>query len=103
MRTLNRRRPGAISLRRAVDLMHAGRPLMQMNTRAGIAWFIVPDGEVSTAVAEALLERADVQPQHDGLFPGVSQTFRIRRPTDPSPDASLCTMRAFNMKRENGK
>ena len=72
-----------ISLRGAIDLLHAGRPLMRMHTRTGCAWFIVPDGEVSATVAEALLERPDVQPQNDGLFPGISQTFRVCRSTHP--------------------
>jgi hypothetical protein len=48
-----------------------------MNTRYGTKWFIVPGGEVSEKVASELLNRPDVQPNNDGLFPGLSQTFRL--------------------------
>jgi hypothetical protein len=44
----------------------------------GEGWFITPHGgEVTQQVAEALLARDDVQPQHDGLFPGIHQTYRL--------------------------
>jgi hypothetical protein len=48
-----------------------------MNTCHGAKWFIVPGGEVSEKVANELLNRPDVQPNNDGLFPGLSQTFRL--------------------------
>jgi hypothetical protein len=48
-----------------------------MHTHTGLCWFIVPGGEVSAAVAAELLKRPDVQPSGDGLFPGISQTFRL--------------------------
>jgi hypothetical protein len=65
---------------RAADLMRAGGVLMQMHERhGGLAWFIVPGGEVTTTVAEELLRRPDCQPNRDGLFPGISQTFKLGR------------------------
>jgi len=64
------------------DLMRKGGILLQMHTRAGLCWFIVPGGEVSAAAAKELLRRPDVQPSGDGLFPGISQTFRSRRHRD---------------------
>jgi len=50
-----------------------------MHTRTGLKWFLVPGGEVSEKVAVELIERPDVQPDGDGLFPGISQTFRLGR------------------------
>jgi len=64
---------------RAADLMREGGILMQMHTRAGLRWFIVPGGEVPAAIAGELLKRPDVQPNDDGLFPGISQTFKLVR------------------------
>jgi len=61
----------------AADLMRKGGTLMQMNTRTGLRWFIVPYGEVSAAIAVELRKRPDVQPNNDGLFPGISQTFKL--------------------------
>jgi hypothetical protein len=55
-----------------------GRPLMQMHNKNGIGWYIVPGGEVTEKVATELVERPDVQPSADGLFPGISQTFKMR-------------------------
>lgn len=64
---------------RAADLMRKGGTLMQMHTRWGLRWFITgsPGGECDPDVANKLLERPDVQPSNDGLFPGISQTFKI--------------------------
>jgi hypothetical protein len=63
--------------RKAADLMRLGGILARMNTSRGPCWFIVPGGEVSAKVATELLNRPDVQPNSDGLFPGLSQTFRL--------------------------
>jgi len=69
-----------VTERAAVDLMRDGRRhLVQMHTRHGIKWFLVPGGEVRDELAQALLARADIQPSNDGLFPGISQTFVYRR------------------------
>lgn len=62
----------------AADLMRAGGTLQQMHSKSGPCWYIVPGGEVTENVANALLARPDVQPSDDGLFPGISQTFRLR-------------------------
>jgi hypothetical protein len=63
---------------RAMDLLRTGSALMQMHNGRGVAWYLVPGGEVAENIATALLERADVQPNQDGLFPGISQTFGFR-------------------------
>jgi hypothetical protein len=62
---------------RAVNAMRAGGVLMKMHTCAGSCWYIVPYGEVTAVVATELLERPDVQPGGDGLFPGIPQTYRL--------------------------
>jgi hypothetical protein len=61
----------------AADSMRAGSVLTQMHTRTGLKLFLVPGGEVSERVAAEIIERPDVQPDGDGLFPGISQTFRL--------------------------
>jgi hypothetical protein len=70
-----------ITERYAVELMRDGRRcLAQMHTNSGMKWFVVPDGEVTDKVAKALLEHPRIQPSDDGLFPGISQTFRFVSP-----------------------
>ena len=64
---------------RAADLMRTGSALVQMHNANGVGWYLVPGGEVLAKVASALLERPDVQPSNDGLFPGISQTFKLKR------------------------
>ena len=65
--------------RLAADHMRTGSVLTKMHTRTGLKWFLVPGGEVSEKVAAELIERPYVQPDGDGLFPGISQTFRLGR------------------------
>jgi hypothetical protein len=74
---VTKRKP-IITVSRAADLMRAGGTLMQMHSSTGLRWYIVPHGEVTARVANELLTRPDVQPSQDGLFPGISQTFKIR-------------------------
>ena len=66
------------SVFQAADQMRAGAVLQQMHTRTGLHWFLVPGGEIAERIANGLLARPDVQPANDGLFPGISQTFRLR-------------------------
>jgi hypothetical protein len=68
-----------IKASQAADLMRAGSALRQMHTRHGIKFFLIPGGEVSDKVAAELIERPDVQPDADGLFPDTAQTFRLGR------------------------
>ena len=74
---MTKTRAGIASADKAADLMRRGGILTKMHTRTGPCWFIVPDGEVSAAIAAELLKRPDVQPNDDGLFPGISQTFKL--------------------------
>jgi hypothetical protein len=73
------RGPAKISERYALELMRDGRRcLAQMHTRFGVKWFVIPGGEVTDKVAEALLEHPHIQPSNDGLFPGISQTYKFK-------------------------
>lgn len=68
-----------MKLRKAVDLMHGGSLLMQMNKPGdAVAWYLVPGGEVSDDVAKALQCLPNVHPNEDGLFPGISQTWKLK-------------------------
>jgi hypothetical protein len=53
------------------------RRLMQMNTRWGPKWFIVPGGEVSAATASRLRQMPNIVGAKGGLFPGLDQTWKI--------------------------
>jgi hypothetical protein len=52
-----------------------------MHERDRIRWFVLPGGQVSDEVAARILKRPDVQPHHDGLFPGCSQIFQLKKET----------------------
>ena len=71
-----------ITIAQAADMLRkSGAVLQRMHTRHGLQYFIVPGGEIPDKIATELIERPDVQPGGDGLFPGISQTFRLgRRP-----------------------
>jgi len=64
---------------KAYDLMCTGSRLMQMN-KAGDrpAWYLVPGGEIDAMVAEDLKRLENVHPNHDALFPGMSQTWMMK-------------------------
>ena len=61
----------------ALELMREGRLMQRMHTVHGRRWFIVPGGQISDRTAERILQRPDVQPHDNGLFPGCDQTFRL--------------------------
>ena len=66
------------ALKKAIDKMHKGSRLMQMNKVGDApAWYLVPGGEIPTEIAEAIKKMPNVQGNEDGLFPGISQTWRI--------------------------
>ena len=76
--TATKKRKQIITVFRALDLMRGGGTLVQMHSASGLRWYIVPHGEVTERVANELLKRPDIQPSQDGLFPGISQTFKMR-------------------------
>jgi hypothetical protein len=68
-----------MKFRKALDLMHTGSVLMQMNKSGDArAWYLVPGGEIDDGVAKDLIELPNVKPNNDGLFPGISQTWRLK-------------------------
>jgi len=75
--TNRQKQSGIRNLRVALDEMRFnGATLMKMHTTRGLAWFLVPRGPVSPDLAMKILEDPRVQPSLDGLFPGISQTFK---------------------------
>lgn len=68
-----------MKLRKALDMMHEGSALMQMNKSGDSkAWYLVPGGEVSGDVAQAIIAMPNVHGNEDGLFPGISQTWKMK-------------------------
>jgi hypothetical protein len=70
----------------ALEYLREGSLLMRMHHSGDrLRWYIVATercqggGQIADAVAERILRRNDVQPHNDGLFPGCSQTYRMRR------------------------
>jgi hypothetical protein len=57
-----------------------GASLMQMHTPSGKRWFTVPGREVEEEIAKKVIADGDVVSCHDGLFPGIPQTWRIGKP-----------------------
>jgi hypothetical protein len=70
---------------RVKDRMRDGGLLMMMNTVHGQKWYILSNGythkwagkEITEDLAKAVIKEEDVREGKDGLFPGVSQTYRI--------------------------
>jgi hypothetical protein len=66
---------------RVKDKMRSGNAaLAYMHTNRGTrAWFLVPSrgSEIDEEVAHKIIADADVVPSNDGLFPGITQCYRI--------------------------
>jgi MOSC domain-containing protein YiiM len=74
----NRRIEQFLPLAQALKLLRTpDHRLMLMHTRTGTAYYVVPGGRVSKEDALKIIQRPDVQPFDDGLFPGCSQTWRL--------------------------
>jgi hypothetical protein len=63
---------------KAFDRMRTGSRLVHMHARGGHNWFVVPGGAVTDDVATKIRSHTSVVAQEDGLFPGLSQTWRMR-------------------------
>jgi hypothetical protein len=78
-----------MAILRVKDKMREGASLMQMNTPRGKRWYVVPGPQVDEEIAKHVVAEADVFPSQDGLFPGISQTYKIgsvmSRPNPASP------------------
>lgn len=69
----------SMKLRKAIDLMHEGSILMQMNKSGDArAWYLVPGGEIADDTAQEIIKMKNVHSGNDGLFPGISQTWRMK-------------------------
>lgn len=66
------------AIARVKDRMRDGAVLMQMTAvGGGKRWYVVPGREVDPEIALAVIQEPDVHSNHDGLFPGIPQTYRI--------------------------
>jgi hypothetical protein len=64
----------------ALDRMRDGGVLVHMHGKASEKqWFVIPGGPVTDTTADRIKKRPDVIGQHDGLFPGHHQTWRMQR------------------------
>jgi hypothetical protein len=43
----------------------------------GVAYYVVPGGAVDQVVADKIMAHPLVRAGHDGLWPGISQTWRM--------------------------
>jgi hypothetical protein len=80
-RKLERWPPAAVSYKRAIEMMRrAGtRMIKQYTYRSpdGFAYYVVPGGYVEPETAKKIIDHPAVVSGHDGLFPGMSQTWRL--------------------------
>ena len=68
-----------LNMERALDVMRRGREMVRLHGQTeGCEYYIVDGGPVTSATAEAILCRPDVQPHSSGLFPGCDQSWRLR-------------------------
>ena len=67
-------------IHRAMDLMRKpGRHLIQTNGGRWTGWTIAPDGRrVTPEIAAKIREHPQVVGNEDSLWPGLSQTWRMR-------------------------
>lgn len=67
-------------LRRALDKMRSGSVLIQQNNPKfdRTEYYIVPGHEISESLAAKIKAHPQVTASHDAMFPGLSQTWRLR-------------------------
>ena len=63
---------------RAMDRMRTGSRLVHRHARGGRNWFVMPGGAVTDEVATKIRSHPRVVASVDGLFPGLSQTWRMQ-------------------------
>jgi hypothetical protein len=64
---------------KCVDLLGRGSRLVNMTKpEGGRGWYLVPGREITEDVAQKLIARPDVFAEGDALFPGMTQTHRMR-------------------------
>jgi hypothetical protein len=72
--TKKRQPPKAIAYTKALDMMR--KPEVRM-IKTGDVFYVVPGGYVEPKTAEKLMQHPQVRAAEDGLWPGMSQTWRI--------------------------
>jgi hypothetical protein len=77
-------KPRSIGLKRAIEfLRNRGSRLLLMHTKAPtnktaeLEYYVVPGGYITVIEAQKILERPDVQPYDDGLFPNCTQSWKM--------------------------
>ena len=63
--------------RQAIDRMRTGSVLVHMHAPGGRNWFVVPGVAIADETAAKIKRHPRVVAQGDGLFPGLSQTWRM--------------------------
>lgn len=61
-------------------LRKPGYKLMKMhcnNAKEPMAYYILPGGYISAEIAEKLIARPDIVPNHDGLLPDTPQSWQL--------------------------
>ena len=69
----------AIGFNRAMDLMRKPEArLLRTHSDGGSAFYVVPGGYVPPDTAREIINHPLVRASEDSLFPGMSQTWRLR-------------------------
>jgi len=73
-----KKKPKALGLRRALDLMRRhGTRMIAQNINGEFVHYVVPGGYVEPDTAQKIKEHPMVFGGYDGLFPGMHQTWRM--------------------------
>jgi hypothetical protein len=60
----------------ALARMRRGAPLLKVNGKSFVSFYIEPGGSVGDNTAAKLIEHPQVYPDHDGLLPDCNQSWR---------------------------
>jgi hypothetical protein len=74
----NRKPLKAIGYKKATDLMRLpGTRLVRTRSAHGDVFYVVPGGYVEPATAAKIIKHPQVIASEDGMWPGMSQTWRL--------------------------
>jgi hypothetical protein len=72
------KQPKAIGYKKAIDLMRLpGRRLVRTHSERGAVFYVVPGGYVEPDTAQKIIQHPQVRASEDGMWPGMSQTWRL--------------------------
>jgi hypothetical protein len=60
----------------ALAHMRRGAPLLKVNGKSLVSFYVEPGGSVADSTAAKLIDHPQVYPDHDGLFQDCDQTWR---------------------------